>query len=31
MQVSETIDYMTNTEVAIIAHWFPGGEMVVEQ
>jgi hypothetical protein len=29
--VNETIDSMTNTAVILIADWFPGGEMAVEQ
>ena len=29
--VSKTIDSMTNTAVVLVADWFPGGEMAVEQ
>jgi len=29
--VNETIDSMTNTAVILVAVWFPGGEMAVEQ
>jgi hypothetical protein len=29
--INETIDGMTNTAVVLIADWFPGGEMAVEQ
>ena len=29
--VSETIEGLTNTAVVLVADWFPGGEMAVEQ
>jgi hypothetical protein len=29
--VNETIDSMTNTAVILVAGWFLGGEMAVEQ
>lgn len=29
--VDETIDSTTNTAVILVADWFPGGEMAVEQ
>ena len=29
--VDEIIDSMTNTSVILVADWFPGGEMAVEQ
>jgi len=29
--VNETIDSVTNTVVVLVADWFPGGEMAVEQ
>ena len=29
--VNETINSITNTAVALIADWFPGGEMAAEQ
>jgi hypothetical protein len=28
---SETVNSMTNTAVVLVADWFPGGEMAVEQ
>ena len=28
---NETIDRMTNTAFVLVADWFPGGEMAVEQ
>ena len=29
--VNKTMDSMTNTAVVLVADWFPGGEMAVEQ
>jgi hypothetical protein len=29
--VNETIDSMASTAVVLVADWFPGGEMAVEQ
>jgi hypothetical protein len=29
--VKETIDSITNTVAVLVADWFPGGEMAVEQ
>jgi hypothetical protein len=29
--VKETIDSITNTVVILVADWFPGGEMALEQ